>query len=233
MNAQHIDTYDFGTLKKSTLGERLKFIRNFLMTRENPKDYTVTAIAKRLNVSHQSISAIERGESNNPSYHVLHRLTREYNVSLDVLSDEYYEGEEKLFAIGTNSNPVETDIDFDKFDDIQLYYLNSNSEDSSVSDNSFFETESRTGILLYEIIGRDLINPIFHKHLKSQMNEKEVVELVSQLIFDTEKYSDNNQSISPKHPYVQALEHISKDPKMLRSSKELIDLMLKIKRGDI
>lgn len=235
MGARYIDSHDFYHLKDCSLGERLKFIRQFLMRYDDTKKYTVTAIAERLNITHQSISAIERGESKNPSFLVIQRLAQEYHVTLDALTDVFYEQGENLFYIG---KPYEMNLDFEfdeiYFNDNQINKSNEHIEDTNDSLDSYlsiFNTESRTGILFYEIHDRDIIRPLYHRHLNSELNKNDTVELISRLIFDTEKYSTKNKKTSEIHPEVQAQELLSKANKTL-NPLELIDLMLKTQRSD-
>lgn len=232
MDARYIESHDFYYLKDCSLGERLKFIRKFLMRYNDSKKYTVTALAERLNITHQSISAIERGESKNPSFLVIQRLTQEYHVTIDALTDAYYEQGENLFYIG---KPYEMDPDFEPdesyFKNNQTDKSNEDTDDSLDSSTSFFDIESKTGLLFYEIHGKDIIRPLYHRHLSSKLNENDTVELISRLIFDTEKYSMKNKHTSDVHPEVQALELLSKAHKPLNST-ELIDCMLKTQGGN-
>lgn len=232
MGARYIDSHDFYYLKDCSLGERLKFIRQFLMRSDDSKKYTVTAIAERLNITHQSISAIERGESKNPSFLVIQRLAQEYHVTLDALTDAYYEQGKNLFYIG---KPYEIDLDLESdeiyFNDNQIDKSNEDTEDSLESLTSIFDIESRTGILFYEIHDKDIIRPLYHQHVNSDLNHSDTVELISRLIFDTEKYLIRNKQASEIHPEVQAQELLSKANKTL-DSLELIDLMLKTQGGE-
>lgn len=233
-----IDSIDFQYLKHCTLGERLRFFRQKMMQYNGVEDYTTTAIAERINVTSPTISAIERGASKNPSFLAITELVKEYNVPMESVLDTYYEGDEKLFSIG-KPHVIETDIDLDEFDELYINgvpidLLNKeleDTEDSLDTFTSFFNTESRTGILFYEIHGKDIIIPLYHRHLSSKLNKNETVELISRLIFDTEKYSiKNKETSSDIHPEVQAQELLSKANKTL-DSIELIDIMLK-RQGD-
>ncbi|MCZ8540278.1 helix-turn-helix domain-containing protein [Psychrobacillus psychrodurans] len=233
----YIDSFDFQYLKKCTLGERLRFFRQKMIQYHGSENYTTTALGERLNVTPQTISAIERGVSKNPSFLVINELTEEYRVPLKSVTDKFYEGDEELFTIGI-PNVIETDLDFDDFDEL---YINGtkidlthedigDTEDSLESLTSIFDIESRTGILFYEIHAKDIIRPLYHQHVNSNLNHSDTVELLSRLIFDTEKYSVRNKQASEIHPEVQALELLSNANKTL-DSIELIDFMLK-RQGD-
>lgn len=84
---------------------------------------------------------------------------------------------------------------------------------------------------IYEIHAKDIIRPLYHQHVNSNLNHSDTVELMSRLIFDTEKYSVRNKQASEIHPEVQAQELLSKANKTL-DSLELIDLMLKTQGGE-
>ncbi|WP_079710182.1 helix-turn-helix domain-containing protein [Paraliobacillus ryukyuensis] len=184
MSNRQIDSVEFHLLKRSTLGERLKFFRNELKKLQPKVDFTTTAIAKRIEISPQSITAIERGESKKPSFHLINQLTNEYGVPLESITDEFYEGEEKLFNIG---HPISVEVDFDieDIDDIEI----------------ITEPEKSLGILLYEK-NEDNIRLLFNEEIGDISNDLDFVQLLSRFIYEIELHkceglSDLYQKQSP------------------------------------
>lgn len=109
-----ISSIEFNILKNSSLGERIRFLRTKLMDEVDPVLYTTNAISNRTGIAAQTLTSIERGESKKPSFKVIHLLAKEFNVPMDVFTDEYYEGEEMLFSIGkpsTKERELKDDID--------------------------------------------------------------------------------------------------------------------------
>lgn len=92
--AMNIELADFEHLKNASLGERLLFFRQKMIQYNGADKYTIKAIAERLNITPQSISAIERGMSKNPSFLTVQKLAHEYDVTLDSLTDDFYKEEE-------------------------------------------------------------------------------------------------------------------------------------------
>ena len=221
-----IDSTDFQYLKHCTLGERLRFFRQKMMQYYGVENFTTTALGERLNVTSPTISAIERGASKNPSFLAVTELIKEYNVPMESVLDDYYDGDEKFFSIG-KPNVIETDIDLDEFDELYINGVPIDLSNKDIEDaDDFFNTESRAGVLYYEIYDTDIISPIYHRHINLDLNEKDTVELISRLIFDTEKYSIKSEHTFDVHPEIQALDLLSKANKTLNST-ELIDYMLK------
>lgn len=101
MGKRFITATEYLTLQKSTLGQRVRFFREETGKLSKEIDYSTRAVSNRLGVTPQSITAIERGESKNPSFQLIHGLSRELHVPIEALTDEYYQGDINLFEIGT------------------------------------------------------------------------------------------------------------------------------------
>jgi len=110
-----INSIEFDLLKNSSIGGRIKFLRKKLMDRVTTVPYTSNSISKRTGIAVQTLSSIERGDSKKPSFSVINALAKDFSVPLDVFTDEYYEGEEKLFSLGKPVDivPDAIDLDFD------------------------------------------------------------------------------------------------------------------------
>ncbi|MGG4179275.1 helix-turn-helix transcriptional regulator [Virgibacillus pantothenticus] len=224
----HIDTYDFQYLKKSTIGERLKFFRHHIMQySHNSDDFTITALGSRLEVSPQTISSIERGSSKNPSFLLVHKLTKEYGVPLESVTDEFYMNEDKLFAIG---KPEETlfidDYNF-IIEDTDEYSAVINDENEK--NENFFDFDETKGILLYNFLGRNEIEPMYHIQFKDDISDDELERLVSRLLLETTTLSKEKfESSKAVHPLQEAHQIINSHNKIL-TADELLNLLTNTK----
>ncbi|MDC3418607.1 helix-turn-helix domain-containing protein [Aquibacillus salsiterrae] len=218
MSVIKIDTNDFQHLKYCSLGKRLKFFRQKMMQFHDSGEYTITSLGERLKVTPQSISAIEREDSKNPSFLLIHKLTKEYRVPLESVTDDFYQGEERLFTIGI---PVEIDaVDIDLED---LKVETAFAQNDSDHNDDFFESEVTTGILFYKAYDKDLIQPIFHKPL-NDFKSYELESLIARLIFETTSYSSGTFDHIPSHPILQAREVLTQQQELL-SAKNLGKLL--------
>lgn len=106
-----INSMEFNVLKVSSLGERIRFLRQKLMSEDENKDYTIKGIAKRIDVPFQTLTSVERGDSQKPSMFLMNSLAKDFNVHIEVFLDDYYKGEEKLFSIGVDDDSDVIDLD--------------------------------------------------------------------------------------------------------------------------
>ncbi|MEK4298901.1 helix-turn-helix transcriptional regulator [Oceanobacillus sp. FSL W8-0428] len=168
MSSRQINSLEFQLLAKSSLGDRLKFFRMEVKKLDPNKDYTTTAIAERVGVTPQSISAIERGESKKPSFQLIHKLTKEYGIPLEAATNEFYE-EEKLFTIG---HPIEVDIDFTDFEIID-------------------DSTPNLGILVYQANSENQIRFVLNEEI-THVKDIDFIKLLSRLIYELEFYQMEN-----------------------------------------
>lgn len=168
LSSRQINSLEFQLLAKSSLGERLKFFRMEVKKLEPDKDYTTTAIAERVGVTPQSISAIERGESKKPSFQLIHKLAREYGIPLEAVTNEFYE-EENLLKIG---HPIDVDIDLIDFEIV---------DDSLPS----------LGILVYQENSEDQIRYVLNEEI-AHVNDLDLVKLLSRFIYELELHKTEN-----------------------------------------
>lgn len=224
----HIDTYDFQYLKKSTIGERLKFFRHHIMQySHNSDDFTITALGSRLEVSPQTISSIERGSSKNPSFLIVHKLTKEYGVPLESVTDEFYMSEERLFAIGKPEEPIIIDDEDFIIEDTDEYSTVINDENEK--DENFFDFDETKGILLYNCLSRIEIEPMYHIQFKRDISDDELEHLISRLLLETTTLSKEKFERSKSvHPLQEAHQIINRHNKFL-SADELLRLLTNTK----
>lgn len=234
MTAIYITSFDFHVLSNSSLGERLKFFRQHLMQYEKDMDmYTIKAIAERLNLTPQAISAVERGLSKNPSFGLILKLTKEYNVSMDTLTDEYYEGNEKLFSIGKSDvqkNVFEVDLDALDIEDEDITEFEAVNKPSPKVNTGYWDEEkndyalpeTEVGILLYKHEDdSDEFNILYKNSIKSGSTEKELQKLLVRLDLDIRLL--NNVDVAFENISSILKKHGAND--YMISSKELLKLL--------
>ena len=176
-----INSVEFNFLKNSSLGERIRFLRTKLMDEVNPEQYTTNAISKRTNIAAQTLTSIERGESKKPSFSVIHALSKDFNVGMDVFTDDYYEGSEKLFSLGTSSNDA-----IDLGDDFEL----NNGDSLFIQGKEYVVSEGsalsrRRNISVYvveEFEDEDILEDTLLYHHQNSLKEVELVQILSQMI---------------------------------------------------
>lgn len=227
MSAIYIDSYDFQFLKDSSLGERLRFFRQ-RMIQYHGSDYTITSLGSRLGVTPQSISAIERGDSKNPSFLLVHKLTKEFRVPLDSVTDEFYQGEEKLFPIGipeVDDDPIFIDDEDFFLEDITVV----SDDDEEHADENFFDFDETSGLLLYHCYSKDSVKPLFHVHLKDSISDNDFEHLISRLLLETTTLSkkpfDKSRAIHP----IQEAHSLMKQHNKSLSAEELLALLTNLK----
>ncbi|WP_017187706.1 helix-turn-helix transcriptional regulator [Alkalibacillus haloalkaliphilus] len=169
MSNRKIDSVEFHLLKRSSLGQRLKYFRNEAKALQPQVDYTTPAIAKRVGVSPQTITAIERGESKKPSFYLINQLAKEYGVPLETITDEFYESEERLFSIGTPTS-VEVDFDLSELDDAEV----------------ITEPDKALGIILYDKKDENTARLLLREEIANFDNDIDLVQLLSRFIYEIE-----------------------------------------------
>ncbi|MGD6967809.1 helix-turn-helix transcriptional regulator [Rossellomorea vietnamensis] len=95
-----INEIEFEILKTSSLGERLRFFRERMQELYGKRAYSTKSLGDLLEVSPQSLTAIERGISQNPSFHLMQKIALEFSIPLESFSDEYYQNGYRELYIG-------------------------------------------------------------------------------------------------------------------------------------
>ena len=176
-----INSIEFNLLKNSSLGERIRFLRTKLMDEVHPEQYTTNAISKRTNIAAQTLTSIERGESKKPSFSVIHALSKDFNVAMDVFTDDYYEGSEKLFSLGHSSNST---IDLgDEFEFNEGESLFIQGKEYIVSEGSALSRRRNISVyVVEEFDDEDIITDTLLYHHQKSLKEVELVHILSQMI---------------------------------------------------
>ncbi len=232
MSVIYITSFDFHVLSNLSLGGRLKFFRQHLMQYEEDMDlYTIKAIAERLKLTPQAISAVERGLSKNPSFGLIHKLVKEYNVSMDTLTDEYYQGEEKLFSIGKSDESDDEDLEFEDWEvinDIEPKKINTGYWDPEKNDYAL-PTPS-IGVLLYQYTHNKHFDVLYKNAISKNFNETDLQKLLVRLDLDIALF--NSSDLSVEHITGLMNEYQSKNAKSTPISldaKEMLKLLIKNK----
>jgi transcriptional regulator with XRE-family HTH domain len=111
MAKHQITRDDYHALKTMKFGERIKFLRTKLQEREfetyRPTNIAAFGCTLINTFSTGQYSNIEAGRSDNPAIKYLQAICTAFNVSIQVLFDEYYAGNampNKLFYFGYGAN---------------------------------------------------------------------------------------------------------------------------------
>lgn len=163
--------------------------------------YTIKAIAERLDLTPQAISAVERGLSKNPSFGLVNKLVREYNVSMDTLTDEYYQGEVNLYTIGkpevVDYGEREFDeIDFDEFEiveDTSPRKINTGYWDEEKND--FASPTPSIGVLFYQYNDNKHFDVLYKNAITERFNEAEFQKLLVRLDLDIALFNRSDISV--------------------------------------
>ncbi len=175
-----INSIEFNLLKNSSLGERLRFLRTKMMDDVDPVQYTTNAISARTGIAAQTLTAIERGESKKPSFSVIHALAKDLNLPMDVFTDDYYEGSEKLFSIGTSTGDV---IDLGDFEVDEGDSLVVNGNEYSIGEGSVLSRRRNVSVYVveeFEEVG-ETTSRLLYEHNKT-LKEDELLQMLGQMI---------------------------------------------------
>jgi len=191
MASRPITVSEFFRLKESSLGERLRFFREEVGKLNSKQDYSTKALGQRLGVTPQSITAIERGDSKNPSYQLIYGLAKELHVPLDVLNDDFYQHDIKLFSIGTS-------------EEVEPPSANYTDELDPALASSFY-----LGCYVYQVFPDDRMRFIYNQETVNPVDYKTFIQCLSRFISEIELHSRSEdllrQSDSQIAPLNQAV----------------------------
>lgn len=176
-------------LKKSSLGERIRFFREETGKLSTKEDYSTRAISKRLGVTAQSITAIERGESKNPSFQLIHGLSRELLVPIEAFTDEFYQGDIHLFEIGIDDEAIERQ-------GAQPKEL-----DPALSANFHF------GCFVYQAFQDGRMRFVYSKETKNAVGYRAFVESLSRFIAEIELHSYSGELLEMDNTLASPMQH--------------------------
>ncbi|GAA4718092.1 helix-turn-helix domain-containing protein [Brevibacillus fulvus] len=101
MPKRNLSETEYLELASMGIGARIRFLREKMGSLYNKKDFTTQSLSKRIGITPQSLTKIERGETENPSFKVIYKIAKDFNVPIEVFSDEFYLPEHfKSFTIG-------------------------------------------------------------------------------------------------------------------------------------
>lgn len=185
-----INSIEFNILKTSNIGERIKFLRKKLMSEDGNKDYTVKGIAKRINVPFQTLTSVERGNSQKPSIFLMNSIAKDFNVPLEIFLDEYYEGEEKLFSFGADDDLEIIDLDelFDN-DEIDIDTIHIEEVEYRVGTGSAASRRRNIQLLINETFVNGASKNLYHQQLN--LNENDLMHFLMNVIQQTELHPTN------------------------------------------
>ncbi|CAH0121351.1 hypothetical protein PAE9249_03878 [Paenibacillus sp. CECT 9249] len=180
MHSRILTEYEFYNLKKSTLGERLRFFREEVRKLSPNKEFTTKAMGERLGITPQTITAIERGNSKNPSYYVIHKLTHDLQIPFDALTDEFYQSNFKSIPIG-----------------------NSEKKTFGTHPNAQKSKASRLGTMIYQLFDDGQMRILHDIHTDHALEKNEFTSSLGRIISEIDTYKDEISRLS--HPLVRAI----------------------------
>ena len=169
---------EFEYLKMSELGERLKFFRKEVGKLHSSKSYTTTAMSERVGVSHQTIISIERGDSKKPAYQLIHKITQDLGIPFDALTDDFYQGELRLIAIGEPSEPAPN-----------------SSEENSLS---------YIGAIVYQAFADGMMRFIHDFQSSRPLDSEQFTASLGRIIGELESLKKSEELFNQPHPAVKA-----------------------------
>lgn len=165
MPSRLLTEYEFFKLKSRSLGERLRFFREEVGKLHSKKEYTTKAMGQRLGITPQSITAIERGDTKNPSYQLIYKLTKDLNVPFEALSDEFYQGEVHLFPLGFSDDKPDPERDSPESSDFSQFYF---------------------GCYVYQLFPDGKMRFVYNKDTVQPIDYKKFIESLSRFINEIE-----------------------------------------------
>lgn len=190
--ANKITSVEFNILKNSSLGERIRLIRKKLMDEIDPDYYTTNSISKRTGIASQTITSIERGESKKPSFNVIHTLSKEFHVDIQVFTDEFYQTDEMLFSVGAQNDLVGIpEIDLEEVESLVIgdrEYFTSDLDNS----DKIWNHRRRITFMVHEETPNNGERALYRFY--KPMTEIELTKVISQLIQSVELSPENLSS---------------------------------------
>lgn len=169
---------EFEYLKMSDLGERLKFFRKEAGKLHSNKSFTTTAMSERVGVSHQTIISIERGDSKKPAYQLIYKITQDLGIPFDALTDDFYQGELRMIAIGEPSEPA--------------------SESTEASSLSYI------GAIVYQAFTDGMMRFIHDLHSSRPLDKEQFIASLGRIIGELESLKSSEELFNQPHPAVKA-----------------------------
>ncbi|WP_310551790.1 helix-turn-helix domain-containing protein [Paenibacillus glufosinatiresistens] len=170
MTKRLITPLEYHHLKENPLGGRIRFFREETGKLSQKEMFSTRAISKRIGVSAPSITAIERGESKNPSFQLVTGMARELNLPIEVFTDEFYGEELKLFEIGIS-------------DDIKSTVTTQEQADPSLASNFQF------GCYVYQLFHDGSMRFVYSKGATNPVDYAAFIESLSRFVTEIELHS--------------------------------------------
>jgi transcriptional regulator with XRE-family HTH domain len=178
MPLRTITPAEFDYLKTCNLGERLKFFRKEVGKLHSLKSYSVKAMSERIGVSYQTIIAIERGDSKNPAYQLMYKITQDLDIPFEALTDEFYQRDYQAIIIGER---IESDIP--------------DNEDSHLS---------ILGAIIYQLFGNRKMRFVHDVKTSQFLTQEQFTSLLSQLFSAFDSLKKPDELSHQPHPMVKA-----------------------------
>lgn len=190
MSKRIITAIEYFNLRENTLGERIRFFREETGKLNTKEDYSTRALSKRLGVTAQSITAIERGDSKNPSFQLILGLANELHVPIAAFTDDFYTGDINLLEIGL---PDEDERAVLKTEDTGL--------DPALSSNFHF------GCYVYQVFKDGRMRIVYSSETKDAVDYRGFIESLSRFIAEIEIHSLNKEILDTNEIRISPLQN--------------------------
>ncbi|KKE78279.1 XRE family transcriptional regulator [Bacilli bacterium] len=193
MNSYHLNEKDYELLKTMTLGKKVRYFRNLMSNLHSKSRFSTAELAKRIGVTPQSLTSIEREETKRPSFDVIQKLSKELNVPIDVFTDDFYlERDRSDITLHQNNSTYSVQVKF-----------------PSTNDSDNFQI----GYLLYQHLEGDEVRIILHEKPNGTFDNSQLINVLAQQLSTIElnnillnKEDVLTYSTNTKSPYSRALE---------------------------
>jgi transcriptional regulator with XRE-family HTH domain len=181
---REIKSKELKHLASMDMGMRIRYLRE-QMGQLYLKGFSVTGLSKKLEVTHQSLTSIERGDTTNPSFKVIYRLSKAFNVSIEVFTDEYYSVPLKPFYIG--------------YDDADNDERTPTIEREEIVEDDKEESIFKYGCIHYQIFDNKEIQILCHAESSKNIDQASMIQLISRNQFEFELLNTRNELNSPQY----------------------------------
>jgi transcriptional regulator with XRE-family HTH domain len=216
MSTYYLNEKDYSLLHSMSLGKKVRYFRNLMSNLDSKTRYSTAELAKRIGVTPQSLTSIERDETKRPSFEVIHKLSKELGVPMEIFTDDFYE---------TGQLP-----------DISLKKDNKNYSIQIKASSSQESCKYRVGYLLYQYLEDEQIRILLHEETNGAFDNTQLVKILAQQISaiqlnnlinneDSVTYSTNRSPYDEALSLCSSLETDNKDyPKI---SKKVWDMLIR------
>lgn len=186
MEVTILNENQFNDLKEGSIGFRIRYIRELLYKKYGTA-FSSRNVAERIKlISFTALSAVERGDTKDPSARLVKALSEDFEVDMEVFFDDYYNNGYKPIKVGKQ-------------------------EDDNTSDTQKDNDSYKVGVYVYQEADNGDRRQLYSNWSSQRWNKSLSLQLMS-LIIQTMETNDNlleDSTLSEhlQHPLFKALSH--------------------------